>query len=492
MSNRKAGDVGETPPSEPHAEPQPEPHHRVLGGRYRLDSPIGQGGLATVFLAHDLTLGRDVAVKLFHSSAVESGRQQTELTLLAGLDHHALVQIHDAGVDVDEYGRNNRYLVMALVNGSDLHERISHTQLTSRHIAEIGYDLAEALDYIQAKGVVHRDIKPSNILLVDYGDGSPRARAKLTDFGIAIADDMERLTVDGTTTGTAGYLSPEQASGKPITAASDVYSLGLVLLECFTRHLEFGGGVVESALARLSRDPVIPDDLPDYWQHLLAAMTARDPEARPVRHELVAALKQVVIAESGRHKDEAMEPLFAPGEKRAALTPRPSILDTLPDEALDRVTAMAARLFSAPISIVSVVDRDRVWFKSHYADDVDRDDIDRRDLERLANDLDLSTLMAPQVDAVVIEDGMLDSRTSDNVLVTGPVGMRFYVGVPLKRTSGELIGTLAVMDFAPSEATDAEVENLNDLAALVVSQLELRQVGLRTTSDVSQGLPLSH
>ncbi|MCU1481441.1 MAG: hypothetical protein JWQ19_2227 [Subtercola sp.] len=475
--------MGETPQSEPRSEPP----HRVLGGRYRLDSPIGQGGLATVFLAHDLTLGRDVAVKLFHSSAVESGRQQTELTLLAGLDHHALVQIHDAGVDVDEYGRNNRYLVMALVNGSDLHERITHTALTSRHIAEIGYDLAEALDYIQAKGVVHRDIKPSNILLVDYGDGSPRARAKLTDFGIAIADDMERLTVDGTTTGTAGYLSPEQASGKPITAASDVYSLGLVLLECFTRHLEFGGGVVESALARLSRDPVIPDDLPDYWQHLLAAMTARDPEARPVRHELVAALKQVVIAESGRHKDEAMEPLFAPGEQRTALALRPSILDTLPDEALDRVTAMAARLFSAPISIVSVVDHDRVWFKSHYGADVGSDNA-----ARLGRDIDLTSLMTPQVEPMIIEDGMLDSRTSDNVLVTGPVGMRFYVGVPLKRTNGDLIGTLAVMDFAPGEASDEEVENLNDLAALVVSQLELRQVGLRTTSDVSQGLPLSH
>ena len=446
---------------------------RLLGERYRLGAPIGHGGLATVFLARDETLGRDVAVKLFHASAVESGRQESELAVLAGLDHHALIQIHDAGVDFDEYGRANRYLVMALVNGSDLHERLSLTPLTARHIAEIGYDLAEALDYIHAHGVIHRDIKPSNILLVDYGDGSPRARAKLTDFGIAIADDLERLTIDGTTTGTAGYLSPEQASGQPIGAASDVYSLGLVLLECFTRHLEFGGGVVESALARLSRDPMIPADLPEYWQQLLAAMTARDPEARPTRHELVAALKQAVIAESGRHKDEAMNPLFAPGEQRRPLEERPGILDTLPDEALDRVTAMAARLFSAPISIVSIVDHDRVWFKSHYG----------KDARQIARELDHSLAELARPEPVIIEDGLLDSRTSDNILVTGPLGLRFYVGVPLTRTNGDFIGTLCVMDFEPGEVSEAEVENLQDLAALVVTQLEMRQVGLRTTSD---------
>ncbi|MEF2978304.1 protein kinase domain-containing protein [Subtercola sp. YIM 133946] len=466
------------------ASPPAGSSERLLGARYRLQSPIGAGGLATVFLARDETLGRDVAVKLFHASGESSGRQESELMVLAGLDHHALVQIHDAGIDVDEYGRSNRYIVMTLVNGSDLHERLVHTTLTPRHIAEIGYDLAEALDYIHAHGVIHRDIKPSNILLVDYGDGSPRARAKLTDFGIAIADDMERLTVDGTTSGTAGYLSPEQASGQPIGPPSDVYSLGLVLLECFTRHLEFPGRVVESALARLSRDPVIPDDLPEYWQQLLAAMTARDPDARPVRHELVAALKQVVIAESGRHKDEAMEPLFAPGEERATFSQHSAMLDTLPDEALDRVTAMAARLFTAPISIVSIVDHDRMWFKSHYGEDS----------RRVAREFDAALAELSGPDPVIIEDGMLDSRTSDNILITGQLGIRFYAGVPLKRGNGDLIGTLCVMDFEPGEVTAAEVENLQDLAALVVAQLELRQVGLRTTNEaagVAEALPLT-
>ncbi|WIB11625.1 serine/threonine-protein kinase [Curtobacterium sp. MCPF17_052] len=137
--------------------------------------------------------------------------------------------------------------------------------------------MAEALDYIHAQGVVHRDIKPSNILLVDYGNGSDRARARLTDFGIALAAGVERLTADGVTTGTAAYLSPEQARGADVGPASDVYSLGLVLLQCFTRRREFPGSLVESALARLSRDPVVPEPLPDHWKNALAAMTAQDP-----------------------------------------------------------------------------------------------------------------------------------------------------------------------------------------------------------------------
>ncbi|RFA23710.1 hypothetical protein B7R25_01250 [Subtercola boreus] len=458
--------------------------------------------MATVFRARDTVLGRDVAVKLFHNGALEtvpgqgelsllSGRQESELAVLAGLDHHALVQLHDAGLDTDDYGRSHRYLVMALVNGSDLHQRIRSHPLSARHIAEVGYDLAEALDYIHARNVVHRDIKPSNVLLVDYGDGSPRARAKLTDFGVALADDRERMTTDGSTTGTAGYLSPEQASGRPIGPASDVYSLGLVLLECFTLHLEFAGGVVESALARLSRSPRIPDDLPEHWQQLLAAMTASNPDERPTRHELVALLKMVVIAESGRHSLDEMEPLFPEGQAQGGAVGHrgsgpgsggfagPNVLDTLPDEALERVTGMAARLFSAPISLVSIVDHDRVWFSAHYSSEV----------ERVARKLDLTMNAVPASEPVIVEDARTDPRTRDHVLVTGPLGLRFYVGVPLKRVDGTVIGTLCVMHNLAGTASRAEVENLQDLAALVVSQLELRQVGMQTTTEIPAAFP---
>lgn len=441
---------------------------RLLGGRYRLESAIGYGGMATVYRAMDESLGRAVAVKLFDRVTLDFARQESELAVLASLDHHGVVNLFDAGTDQDSSGRARRYIVMALVSGQNLHERLRVGPIASRHIAEVGYDMAEALEYIHSQNVIHRDIKPSNILLVDYGHESSRARAKLTDFGIALSDDIERMTAEGETTGTAAYLSPEQVAGRPLGPASDVYSLGLVLLQCFTRSIEFPGSMVESAMARMSRDPSVPGYLPPHWRDLLRAMTAREPADRPVQGELVSLLRQAVIADSARHKETDAD-TFYPSDPHPD-TGRPGNLDTIPDEALHRVTAMAARLFSAPISIVSIVDRDRTWFKSHYGPDV----------EQIAREVDLTTATIPQDEPVIIEDGRTDPRAQASHLVTGPLGLRFYVGVPLKRRDGQTMGTLSVFDFVPRKATETELENLQDLAALVVAQLESRQENLRT------------
>jgi serine/threonine protein kinase len=460
------------------APPEGSATDRVLGDRYRLESIIGVGGMATVYRANDEALGRPVAVKLFDRGSLDPEREEAELAVLAALDHHALVNLFDAGVAPDDNGRPQRYIVMALVVGANLLERVNSAPIATRHIAEIGYDMAEALDYIHSHNVIHRDVKPSNILLVDYGNDAPRARAKLTDFGIALSDDVDRMTAEGATTGTAAYLSPEQVTGGTVGPATDIYSLGLVLLQCFTRQVEFPGPIVESAIARVSRDPHIPSTLPEHWQTLLAAMTARDPSARPARHELVSALRQIIIAESGRHKD-LEEEAFQPLESSTSEISHPEVLDTLPNEALHRVTAMAARLFSAPISIVSVVDHDRTWFRSHYGAEV----------KLIARAVDLSTATVPLEYPVVIEDGRTDPRTQSSSLVTGPLGLRFYVGVPLKRQDGSTIGTLSVLDFVPGTASEAEIANLQDLAALVVAQLELRQEGIRA-GEVSGSVPV--
>jgi Protein kinase domain len=453
---------------------------RVLGDRYWLESVIGQGGMATVYLARDQILGRPVAIKHFlRSSDFDTGRQESELAVLASLNHHGLVNLLDAGVDVSDEGTRHRYIVMEFVRGTDLQSRLTAGPIAARHIAEIGFDMAEALEYVHGNGVVHRDMKPSNILLVDYGNGAPRARAKLSDFGIALSEDAERLTREGATTGTAAYLSPEQASGAKVGNATDVYSLGLVLLECFTRRVEYPGSIVESAVARVTRDPVIPPELPDNWRAVLGAMTARKPSARPTPRELVGIMRQLVIAESSRHKDidAALLPATERTESEAL---RAAYMDTLPDMVLNRVTALAARLFAAPIAIVSVIDNDRVWLKSHFGAEVDQ----------ILRDVDLSAPGTPIQQTVVVEDTLQHETARNNPLVKGDVGLRFFVGTPLRRDGVEVIGTLSVADTKPHTVTEVEIANLEDLAALVMAQLDLRRENRRVTGEfVDSALP---
>src|SRR5690606_25681043 len=140
---------------------------------------------------------------------------------------------------------------------------------------------------------IHRDIKPANILLPDADAARPGQHAKLADFGIARIVDGARLTATGKVLGTATYFSPEQALGEPLTPASDVYSLGLVLLESLTGERAFAGTAVESMTARLARDPEVPAELGDSWAGLLRGMTQRMPEARPTARDVSGALARL-------------------------------------------------------------------------------------------------------------------------------------------------------------------------------------------------------
>ncbi|MEO5921015.1 MAG: serine/threonine-protein kinase, partial [Pseudolysinimonas sp.] len=313
----------------------------ALLGRYRPVSIIGHGGMATVYRAVDESLGREVAIKMFRTGkAADLSRHQEETRVLAGLSHHGLVTLLDAGIDDSDPAERHPFLVMELVEGTNLEAALAQRSFNPREISEIAYDVAEALEFVHANGVVHRDIKPSNIMLVDYGTSTFRTRARLTDFGIALDSASARTTAEQATTGTAAYLSPEQARQEDLTSASDVYSLGLVLLQCFTHELAFPGEVIESALARLIQDPAIPDDLPEPWGDILRGMLARDPAARPAIAELTVTFRQAVIAASARHKTE-MEPVDE--QKRLEAVRRYDILDTPPEGAFDRIAALAAR-----------------------------------------------------------------------------------------------------------------------------------------------------
>ncbi len=260
----------------------------LLDERYLIEGLIGRGGMASVYRAHDQLLGRTVAVKLFQVGIGEPRdlrREIGEIRTLASLNHHALVTLFDASV-TNTRASEHAYLVMEYVGGPNLRTRLEHGPLPADVVAAMTTDLAEALHVVHGRGVVHRDIKPDNVLLSPSPTPDREFRAKLADFGIALLGDSTRLTLPGTVMGTAAYVSPEQAQGTAAGAPSDVYSLGLVLLESFTGVRAFPGTMLESITAKLTIDPEVPDDVGAEWKALLLAMTARDPQDRPSAWEV--------------------------------------------------------------------------------------------------------------------------------------------------------------------------------------------------------------
>ena len=261
----------------------------VFGGRYRIDGLIGRGGMASVYRGTDTALGRAVAVKVFAETAEgidDIARRRSEVALLASVEHRALVRLYDAARD-DATGRE--YLVMELVDGRDLRETLRSGPLGAADAAGIAADIGEALHVIHARGIVHRDVKPANVLLEPAHLPTRTWNAKLADFGIARLIDDTRITRTGLLIGTPGFLSPEQVSGEAAGSATDVYALGLVLLEARTGRPAFPGSAGEATSARLIRDPDIPDAFGPGWVDLLRAMTAREPGERPTALEVAVA-----------------------------------------------------------------------------------------------------------------------------------------------------------------------------------------------------------
>ena len=257
----------------------------VLGERYELGDLLGVGGVARVVRARDLVLHRDVAIKLFGPGIDPSGpeRERSEMRTLAGLSHPNLVPVHDAGTD-HGHVPPRAYLVMALVDGHSLAEELRSGPLPETQVRDIGAQVADALACVHSSGVVHRDVKPANILLDRSG------RPFLTDFGIARAVGAAALTAVGDMVGTAAYLSPEQVRGEEVGPETDVYALGLVLLEALTGTREYDGSTAETALARLSRPPRISESVPLDLRELLAHMTAADSAARPSAEQVAVRL----------------------------------------------------------------------------------------------------------------------------------------------------------------------------------------------------------
>ena len=264
----------------------------LLLNRYRPRVLLARGGSAQVYQGIDETLGRQVAIKVF-AAGVDVEKYRDELRVLAGLSHHGVVSIVDAGIDLSTPSDPRPFLVMELVRGTTVRDALRQNPFTVQRVGEIGYEVAEALDYVHSQGVIHRDVSPANIMLTDYGTVSSRPRARLTDFGIAIDVAYAPAPAEAIT-GTVAYLSPEQVRNVPLGPETDIYALGLVMLECFTDTVAFPGAHIPSALARLDTDPVISKDIPKDWRRLIGRMTQQEPLERPTAAEVADEVRRIL------------------------------------------------------------------------------------------------------------------------------------------------------------------------------------------------------
>jgi len=252
---------------------------RVLGGRYRLRRELARGGMATVWEAEDRILTRRVAIKVLHPHLAGDDAFRTrfrrEAVAAAKLAHPHIVTTYDTGRDADV-----AYIVMELVEGTTLARLLkARGPLPVAKAVDVAAQVADALACAHAHGIVHRDVKPANILLREDG------HVKVADFGIAKAGAGTDLTRTGVVMGTAKYLSPEQVSGNPADAGSDIYALGIVLYEMLCGAPPFVGDTeLSTAVARLTAAPgSLRDrrqDIPRSLEAVVLRSLARDPATR--------------------------------------------------------------------------------------------------------------------------------------------------------------------------------------------------------------------
>jgi len=249
----------------------------LLGGRYRLEEPVGSGGAGQVWRATDSVLQRMVAVKLLRTEVARDPLTNAmflaEARSASRLSHPGIAQVHDYGYD---RRAEVPFLVMEFVDGASLAALVAAGPLAADRVIDVIAQVAAGLHAAHSAGVVHRDIKPANLLV------SRKGQIKITDFGIASVISSVPVTSTGLVIGTPAYLAPERATGAPATPSSDLYSLGVVGYECLTGSQPFSGPASEVIAAHLSRPfPLLPATVPADIGLLVATLTAREPARRP-------------------------------------------------------------------------------------------------------------------------------------------------------------------------------------------------------------------
>ncbi len=259
-------------------------------GDFEVIEEVGRGGKGVVYRARQVSLGREVAIKVLPSEMARDGqtaaRFQAEARRMAQLQHPGIAQVYTVG----EY-EGEHYFAMQYLPGGSLQERLARGSLPVPEAVEIAIQVAEALDYAHSRGIIHRDIKPANIMF--DGEG----RAVVTDFGIAKAADGTMMTATGIALGTPAYMSPEQVKGNPIDGRADLYSLGVVLYEMVCGRPPFvGENALSVAMRHVSEPPMPPRamcaELPEWLQSIILKALAKEPADRfGSAGEMAAALR---------------------------------------------------------------------------------------------------------------------------------------------------------------------------------------------------------
>ncbi|MFI6820160.1 serine/threonine-protein kinase [Micromonospora sp. NPDC050187] len=253
----------------------------VLSGRYRLDERVATGGMGDVWRASDVVLGRQVAVKVLLPALVSDpdfiARFRAEARMMAALRHPGIVQVYDCGQDELPEGGTADYLVMEFVQGKPLSRRIeADGTLGVAETMSVVAQAAEALHAAHTGGIVHRDVKPSNLMVQESG------AVVLVDFGVARSTNVTSITSTNAVPGTALYMAPEQAAGRPVSAATDIYALGAVAYCCLTGGPPFtGDNPLQVAVRHLDDEPPpLPVEIPAPVRDLVFRALAKDPAER--------------------------------------------------------------------------------------------------------------------------------------------------------------------------------------------------------------------
>jgi len=471
---------------------------RVLSDRYRIGELIGRGGMASVHRGHDVTLGRDVAIKILKRELAADSTFRTRFRLEAQsasrMSHPTIVRVFDAGedseTDADGTAHPVPYIVMELVSGRLLKDIIAEGPVPIPDALRFTDGILEALEYSHRAGVVHRDIKPGNVMVTAAG------QVKVMDFGIARAVSDSSSTVAETTAiiGTAAYFSPEQAKGEPVDARADVYSSGVVLYELLTGRTPFrGDSPVAVAYQHVSETPLAPSEIVDSVPRSLDAVALRALAKDPFqRFQDAASFRAALDAtREGRGPSKKQvgaltSELYGANPRQAAETAR-SLRQLSTDTTMRRtqsgppaawiwagIAVLAVVLISVLFWVLTSRPGTTVPGNARVVPDVVDMSWDRAN--ELMFDQDLQAEQFPESSDKIAEGNVIRTDPAGNTTVAPGQTVKVYV------STGQQMGAVPpLVGLGAQQATDA----------LTAAGLELGAITTRNDPDLSEGTVIS-